>query len=148
MNRRLITASWEMFDDQGNCLERSDDRSLMRYSEGDNTLFPALADALFNIEAGEERTVRLEPEQAHGPHRENLVFEVVNSHLPEGSRPYPGMTFAPGGQQGKFQLTVLEVLEDRVRVDGNHRYAGMAITFRVKAVSISTSFPPIVIRQV
>lgn len=136
MSGRHVTASWSILDDLGNCLEQSEAHNPMRYTEGNGTLFPALAEALEGIETGEERTVRLEPEQAHGPYMDNLVFEVVNANLPEGIIPSPGMTFTPGGQRGRFQLTVLEVLDDRVRVDGNHRYAGKPLTYRVTALRV------------
>ncbi|MFN2362542.1 MAG: peptidylprolyl isomerase [Marinobacter sp.] len=136
MTGRQITAAWAIFDDDGQCLEQSEAHNPMRYTEGDNTLFPALAEALQGIEAGEERTVYLKHEQAHGPYMHNLVFEVVNANLPEGITPYPGMTFSPGGQRGRFQLRVLDVLEDGVKVDGNHRYAGMALEYRVHALSV------------
>ncbi|MEX2367751.1 MAG: hypothetical protein WD601_14205, partial [Pseudohongiellaceae bacterium] len=72
----------------------------------------------------------------HGVYLENLVFEVVNANLPQGTAPYPGMTFAPGGQKGRFQLRVLEVFDDRVKVDGNHRYAGKPLTYQIKALVV------------
>lgn len=137
ISQRRITAAWSICNDAGQCLEQSAAHNPMRYSEGDGSLFSALAVALEGIEADEERSVRLEPEQAHGPYLDNLVFEVVNANLPQGITPYPGMTFAPGGQRGRFRLTVLEVLKDRVRVDGNHRYAGQALTYRVKALAVA-----------
>lgn len=136
MTGRQVTAAWSILDDEGNCLEQSNSHNPMRYSEGDGSLFPALSEALEGIVTGEERTIRLAPEQAHGPYRDNLVFEVVNANLPQGANPYPGMTFAPGGQRGRFQLRVLEVLEDRVRVDGNHRYAGKPLTYQVTALAV------------
>lgn len=140
MTERQVTATWTIFDDDGTCLEQSEAHNPMRYIEGDNTLFPALAEALEGIVTGEERTVRLQPEQAHGPYMDNLVFEVVNANLPEGITPYPGLTFAPGGQRGRFQLRVLEVFEDRVRVDGNHRYAGKPLIYRVKVLAVTSEF--------
>lgn len=136
MTGRQVTAAWSIFDDDGHCLEQSEAHNPMRYTEGDGSLFPALAEALEGIETDEERTVRLEPEQAHGSYMDNLVFEVVNANLPAGITPYAGMTFTPGGQRGRFQLRVLEVLEDRVRVDGNHRYAGKPLTYQIRALSI------------
>lgn len=139
MTKRRITASWSILNDQGQCLEQSAGHNPMRYTEGDGSLFPALAAALAGIAEEEERSVRLGPEQTHGPYMDNLVFEVVNANLPEGVTPYPGMTFAPGGQRGRFQLTVIEVFDDRVRVDGNHRYAGLALTYRVKALAVEAA---------
>lgn len=137
MTGRQVTAAWAILDDDGHCLEQSEDHNPMRYTEGDGTLFPVLAEALEGIEAGEERTVRLEPEQAHGPYMDNLVFEVVNANLPEGTTPYPGMTLVPGGQRGRFQLRILEVYDQHVRVDGNHPYAGRPLTYQVKVLDVT-----------
>jgi FKBP-type peptidyl-prolyl cis-trans isomerase 2 len=79
--------------------------------------------------------VQLSAEQAYGPHRPELVFEVVRDNLPAGVEIRPGMRFNPGGQRGRFQLRVIELTERGALMDANHPYAGKALRFELAVLS-------------
>lgn len=85
---------------------------------------------------GYQGRIELEPAQAYGPYRRELVFEAVRENLPADLDIQPGMVLSPGGGEGKFQLKVISLTERGAMLDGNHRYAGKHLTFEVEVMAV------------
>jgi len=83
---------------------------------------------------GEEKTLRIPPQEAYGPYRETLVNTVpINVLTDAGITPVVGAKLATGqGQQG----TIINVTDTDAVIDFNHRLAGETLVFKIKLVSI------------
>ena len=104
---------------------------------GDGTLLPGMEMALYGLSAGDEQTLTLEPHQAYGFHDEQMTHELPRSdfgdHEPEAGHI---MAFAtPGGDETPG--LVLEVHDDKVKVDFNHPLAGREVVFRVQVLEVA-----------
>lgn len=108
---------------------------------GGDDLMAAIEDAIAGQSEGFETQVQLEPEQAFGDYRPELVcFE------PRGLFPAElavGMAFEglPEGAQTPDMpadaiYLVTEVYPDHVVLDGNHPLAGMALRFALKVQGV------------
>ncbi len=93
--------------------------------------------ALLGLQAGDEQTLTLTPEQAFGPHDESLVQRMPLSDFPADLRPAVGQIIAftvPNGEE--IAGAVLAIEGDEVEVDFNHPLAGKDVTFRVKVLAV------------
>lgn len=105
---------------------------------GTGALMKGLESALFGMEAGEQNSVVVRPEDGYGQRDETLVRDVEPARLPKGySRPAAGDVLQielDGGQQRP--VTVLGVERGRVLIDFNHPLCGRTITYAVTIVSV------------
>jgi FKBP-type peptidyl-prolyl cis-trans isomerase 2 len=131
-----LVVRFRLYDSHGRLLEESAPHQPMRFVTGRQQILPALEQALAQAVEGEQLSVELGAEQAYGPRRPELVFEVVRDNLPAGMTIQPGMLFNPGGQRGRFQLRVLELTPRGALMDGNHPYAGMDLRFEIEVLAL------------
>lgn len=95
--------------------------------------------AVDGMEVGEEKTVRLAPEEAYGARREDLVLTVPRQALPGDVRPEPGQTVELGLQGGgAVEARVVDVTEEALTLDANHPLAGQALTFDLRLVEAAS----------
>lgn len=136
MSALQLVARYRLYDGQGGLLEESPAHQPMRFVRGRQQVLPALEQALAEAQVGDRLSVELSAAQAYGPHRAELVFEVVRANLPEDVPIEPGMLFNPGGQRGRFQLRVLELTPAGALMDGNHPYAGKDLRYEIEVLAL------------
>ena len=78
----------------------------------------------------------IEPEQGYGELNPGLVQQVPKSNFPDPDQIEVGMQFQTMTEQGPLVLTVKELHEDAVTVDGNHPLAGVTLNFDVEVTDI------------
>ena len=87
--------------------------------------------AVLGMAVGEKKTVRLEPNQAYGDHRDDLIVDIPRDQAPEGLSVGDRVGLSTGAQ-----AVVLEITDEEIRIDANHPLAGKALTFEIELVSI------------
>jgi FKBP-type peptidyl-prolyl cis-trans isomerase 2 len=66
------------------------------------------------------------------------MVKVTKDQLPEGMKPEVGMQLEAKQQDGRSQvLTVAEVAEEHVVLDGNHPLAGKDLVFDIEMVEVT-----------
>ena len=121
--------------DDGTVFDSSEGREPLEFSIGANQVIPGFEAAVLGLEVGQGRKTRIEPEQAYGPRREEMLITVGKDRFPEDTDIQPGMQFEVGGQ-GVQTVVVVGVTDANVTLDGNHPLAGQALTFDINLVSI------------
>jgi FKBP-type peptidyl-prolyl cis-trans isomerase 2 len=98
---------------------------------GEQNFFAKVDEELKNMDVGQKKVVKLEPKDAFGERKPELIRMVA---LKEFKRrnivPFPGLVVDLNGLQGRVQ----SVSGGRVRVDFNHPLAGKAIEFELEVV--------------
>ena len=117
--------------DSGEEFDSSRGREPLSFVVGDGRMISGFDAAVRGMVVGESRTVRLEPADAYGESREDLIIELPIEQLPEGLGAGDGVTFTNGAQG-----VIVEVTGETFSVDANHRLAGQALTFEIEMVSI------------
>lgn len=110
---------------------------------GDGTLAPALEEWLIDLVPGERHVFLLEPWQAFGESRPDLVQVLPSSDLPPGLELMVDqlVEFAmPNGQT--LAGHILEIRDDTVKVDFNHPLADLSIEFEVEVERILPTRAP------
>ena len=73
----------------------------------------------------------VEPEEAYGTYREELVQDVPKSAFDGMEKVEPGMSFRAESSAGPMTVLVREIGEETVKIDGNHVLAGQVLNFKV-----------------
>ncbi len=123
--------------DDGEEFDSSSDREPLEFVVGSGDLIPGFEQAIVGMEAGQEKTVSLEPEDAYGPYEDELVIEGPRHTFPDGEIQV-GQSFTvhlKGGQEAVAR--VLRVDGDKVALDFNHPLAGKRLTFHLRVVSVT-----------
>lgn len=104
---------------------------------GGGEMLPAMEQLIIGLEIGSDHVFELEPENAFGPHRPELVERVRREHMPdEEIEPMSIMEFtAPDGS--RYSGLVTEIDDQSALIDFNHPLAGKAIRFEVKVIGTS-----------
>lgn len=135
----VVSLTWLLTDAQNNAIDELKEPVEFFYG-GDDLLAP-VEEALAGHVEGDEVRVQLEPEQAFGDYKSELVCFEDRKLFPEALE--TGMAFEglpPGAATPDMPAdtiyVVTEVYPSHVVLDGNHPLAGMALrlTIRVRAV--------------
>jgi FKBP-type peptidyl-prolyl cis-trans isomerase 2 len=117
--------------DDGSKFDSSRDRHPLEFEMGADQVIPGFERAVDLLSVGESATFHLEPGDAYGEPREDLVFEVRVANAPNGLAVGDSVQLATGQS-----ATVTAVSDATVQVDANHPLAGQALTFSVELMSV------------
>ena len=102
---------------------------------GENEVIPGFEQAVVGMSPGETKTVTLEPEQAYGARRDDLVFDLERDRLPDD--PERGQQLQLQHPSGTMiPVTVVEVNPENVTVDANHVLAGRTLIFDIELIGL------------
>ena len=129
----LVSIDVEMYDAQGNQLEKSDEP--LTYLHGHGDIFSRIEDELRGKEAGATVSIHIEPEEAFGDYDPELVTLVRVQDLGEGAA--VGMRVDGAGVGASAaEYTITDIAEGMAVLDGNHPLAGFALRFEIQVVDV------------
>lgn len=120
----------------GSVFDSSRGRDPLEFTVGAGRVIPGFDSAVAGMAVGEEKTVVIPADQAYGAHRPELMVEVDRAQFPAGLKPEIGqqLQLSRGGQL--FVVTVRDVSDGSVLLDGNHPLAGEDLTFALELVGV------------
>ena len=133
----VVFMHYTLTNDQGQTIDTSVGGNPMPYLHGHNNIVPGLEKAMNDLAVGESTKVTVQPEDAYG-----LVIDEAIQTIPvnafEGVEEIePGMQFQTEGPEGQVQvITIKEIKDDGIVVDGNHPLAGQVLNFEVEVAEI------------
>ncbi|MEE4638680.1 MAG: peptidylprolyl isomerase [Wenzhouxiangella sp.] len=127
----VVSIDYTLTGADGQIIDTSEGREPLVYLHGHGNIIPGLEKAIEGKTEGDELAVSVEPEEAYGPYREELIQDVPKSAFDGMEKVEPGMSFRAESSAGPMTVTVREVGEDTVKVDGNHMLAGQVLNFKV-----------------
>jgi peptidylprolyl isomerase len=123
--------------DDGTVFDSSHDRDPLEFTLGENQVISGFEKAVIGMDEGESRTVQLTPDQAYGSHDQRLVMEVSRDQIPGHIDLSVNDRLQLRRQDGgTFVVTVTNLSESKVTLDGNHPLAGQDLTFDIQLVEI------------
>ncbi len=132
----VVTLHYTLKDNDGNIIDQSDDSSFL-YLHGAMNIIPGLENALTGKSAGDEFTVTIPPEEGYGEKSPERIQEVPKEMFQEAGDIAVGLQFQAQGPDGAaIVVTVIEIKDDVVVIDGNHALAGVELNFAVKVVDV------------
>ena len=133
---KVVSLNYTVKDDAGQVIDTSEGGEPLTYLHGHKNIIPGLEGALSGKAAGEEFDVTVQPEEAYGEYREEMVQVVPRSAFEGVESVEPGMVFTAQTQGGPLQLTVTGVEGEDITVDPNHPLAGKVLHFTGSVESV------------
>jgi len=110
----------------------------LEFEVGSGQIIKGFDEAVVGMKEGEEKEIKLPPEQAYGDPNPQMVQKVPKDKLPKEIEAKEGMILMmalPNGQQLPARLVKVE--ETEVTIDLNHPLAGKTLNFKIKVIGIS-----------
>ena len=123
--------------DDGTVFDTSADREPLQFTIGEGKLIPDFEQAIIGMNPGDSKTIQITSDNAYGPHHKEMVMEVDRSEFPADLEPKVDQRLQVRQQDGQaFAVTVTDVSETKVTLDGNHPLAGKDLTFDIQLSEI------------
>jgi peptidylprolyl isomerase len=123
--------------EDGTVFDTSEERAPLEFTIGNGQIIRGFEQAVVGMEPGEAKTATIPPEEAYGPHREDMTLTVDRGQFPEEINPEPGQQLQVQQPDGRAAVvTVSDVSESTVTLDANHPLAGQPLTFEIRLVDI------------
>ena len=123
--------------DDGTVFDTSADREPLQFTIGEGKIIPDFEQAVIGMNPGETKNVQIPSDNAYGPHLEDRVMVVDRSEFPEDLKPEVDQRLQVRQSDGQvFAVTVIDVSESKVTLDGNHPLAGKDLTFDIQLSEI------------
>jgi len=90
---------------------------------------------LVGMTIGETKLVEIEPENAYGLIREEMIVEVPIDNVPKGAK--VGDMLQSMTNNGPVNVSVISVNEKTVTLDANHPLAGKKLIFELEVLEIN-----------
>ena len=133
---RVATFHYTLTDDDGNVIDKSSQDRPLSYFHGGGNIVPGLENALEGRKAGDSLKVDVKPEEGYGLRNESLIQAVPRQAFQGIDTIEPGMQFQAQGGAGPMLVTVVEVGDTDVRIDGNHPLAGKTLHFAIDITDV------------
>ncbi len=130
---KVVSIHYTLKNDAGEVIDSSAGRASLSYLHGLGNIIPGLEKALEGKTNGD---VSIAPEEAYGERNEALIQAVPRSAFEGVEEIEPGMHFQAQTPAGGQILTIVEVQDDQVVVDGNHPLAGETLHFSVEIAEV------------
>ena len=110
----------------------------LEFEVGSGQLIRGFDDAVIGMKKGEEKEVKLKPEDAYGQPNPQLLKKIPKEQLPADKELKPGMILGLSLPNGaKMPAIIKEITDKEITLDLNHPLAGKTLTFKIKIIDIS-----------
>ena len=135
--QKVVTMNYEVADDQGQLIDRSEEGGPLAYIHGNGQLIPGLETALEGRGKGDKVAVDVPPEQGYGERDEEGVQTVARNQFDDSVEIEVGMQFeAEDDDEGHQIVTVAAVDGENITLDTNHPLAGKNLRFKVEILDV------------
>ena len=106
----------------------------IEFTIGGGQVIPGFESVVSEMTLGEKRNITLQPSEAYGEVIPENTQEIPKELAPEGVE--VGAMLTAETPQGPVNVTVSEIKENSIVVDGNHPLAGKTLNFEVELVEV------------
>ncbi len=122
----------------GTVFDSSREIEPLEFTLGNGDVIPGFDMAVAGMAPGDCRTVTIPPEQAYGPHLEEMVARVPVKDLPVSGELEVGQQLEVTQEEGpSFMVLVAALDEGIVTLDANHPLAGRDLVFELELLEIA-----------
>ncbi|MEW6060403.1 MAG: peptidylprolyl isomerase [Bacteroidota bacterium] len=140
-NNKVVSINYTLRNDAGEVLDSSDGREPLVYIHGMGNIITGLESQLLGKSAGDSLKVSIPPSEAYGEYDLSQVVQVSRSQFEGAPDLKVGMRFTATSDQGYQVVTITNINDDVVTIDGNHPLAGKTLHFDVTVVDVRDASP-------
>ena len=127
----VVSIDYTLRNDAGDILDQSSPEAPLSYLHGHNNVISGLEHALLGKAKADRLEASIAPAEAYGEYDAALVQAVPRAMFQGVDDIDVGMQFQTQMDGGVQVVTVKEVNDDTVTIDGNHALAGQTLHFDV-----------------
>ena len=137
----FVAVSYSLKLENGQMVEQTVEKDPLCFVFGIGRMMPGLEKGLQGMEAGNRATVTVEPEDAYGNARDDLVREFPREIFPDKVGIKLGDRMQAMSPQGPMAFEVKRLTDDKVLCDFNHPLAGKRLVFDLEVKEVRPSTP-------
>jgi FKBP-type peptidyl-prolyl cis-trans isomerase SlyD len=140
----VVSLQYTLSGEDGKTIESNKGKEPLKYTQGSRQIVPGLEKGLAGMKMGEEKRVKVTPEEGYGPVDPKGFQEFPKEKIPSEGLKVGSVLMARGPQGQQVPVRVHEIKEKTVVLDLNHPMAGKTLVFDVKVLDIqpAASQPP------
>jgi peptidylprolyl isomerase/FKBP-type peptidyl-prolyl cis-trans isomerase SlpA len=124
--------------EDGTVFDTSEEGEPLSFTIGENRVIPGFENAVTGMEPGDSKTTEVDPDQAYGEHRDDMVMEMEKDQIPDEVDPEVGQQLQLRLENGQTVPVLITALgDDTVTIDANHPLAGRTLTFEIELVDVA-----------
>ena len=123
--------------EDGTVFDSNINRDALKFEIGQSQVIRGFEEAVIGMNPGDSKTATIPADKAYGPRSEEMVLEVDRDQVPQDMELEVGQRLQvpqPAGQP--ILVTVTQLSEKSVTLDGNHPLAGKDLTFDIQLIEI------------
>lgn len=129
----LVSLDYDLLLDSGEQVDSSEVNGPLRLRVGEWRALPGLGEKLVGLHTGDERLIRLAPQEAFGDWDPSAILTMRESRVIGDAPLEDGTTLKIETQDGTSAVCrAYRVSENRLALDFNHPLAGQAVTLFVR----------------
>jgi FKBP-type peptidyl-prolyl cis-trans isomerase SlyD len=141
----VVSLEYTLSGEDGKTIESNKGKEPLRYTHGGQQIVPGLEKNLTGMKTGEEKRVKVKPEEGYGLVDPKGFQEFPKDKIPSEGLKVGAVLMARGPQGQQVPVRVHEIKEKTVVLDLNHPMAGKTLVFDIKVLDVqpaSASQPP------
>lgn len=119
-------------DKEGNTIDSSEGRTPLLFLVGSGQIIPGLEKEITGLNVGDKKNVEVKAADAYGEIIEDLKISVKKTQFPPDAQLTVGDQFQVNNEPHAPVFTIMEILEEDVKIDGNHPMAGKDLFFDIE----------------
>lgn len=136
-NNLVVSMHYTLTDNDGEVLDSSEGSEPLAYLHGAGNIIPGLEKALTGKVEGDSLQVKVEPAEAYGEVKPELIQPVDKAAFHGVESVEVGMAFEAEAPDGSVETIVVKEVEgDEITVDANHPLAGIELNFDIHIVGV------------
>jgi FKBP-type peptidyl-prolyl cis-trans isomerase 2 len=128
----------------GETFDSSEGRAPLEFEIGSGMVIKGFDDGVTGMAVGDKKTIHIPFQEAYGPRNPDMVIEMPRDRFPSDMELEMGMPLMMSDGAQNFQVTIVEIKEESVMLDANHRLAGEDLVFDLELVEIVGASPLII----
>ena len=133
---KVATFDYVLKDDNDVVIDSSEGHSGMAYLHGADNIIPGLEKALEGKSSGDSLNVVIPPEEGYGLRNETMLQTVSIEVFGEAEVTVGTQYHAENPEGDPIAITVMEINNEEVVIDGNHPLAGINLHFDLKITDV------------
>lgn len=123
--------------EDGSVFDSSEGREPIEFEVGSGKMIAGFDAGVVGMAVGEKKTINIPADEAYGQPREDMVAVLGRDEVPVDFKLVVGMVLQMRAEDGRaMTVTIKELTDEKVTLDGNHALAGKDLTFDIEIIEI------------